>query len=161
MDQTTTTHVVPEAALTIDRASLEFLQNTLDERSALMGKVVIAKVKGVVVMGLGEAKSFHADIIDRATKEVLGESVLLDTDPNRPKIRENVVVEGARFAVSPDSVTIFHESLAFGPFTQRIFADPTQVVVRRFIEARVAEIRRQQSLSAPSDDLQLPPIPES
>jgi hypothetical protein len=160
MDRPLAANLLPETALVLDRGSRDFLQRSLIVGDGVShGKVVFAKEDGIVVLGLGELKSFHVEIIERATREILGYSVLSDSHVDRPKIRCGVIVEGARFLIEGDQVKVYGESLAFGPFRSAIFSEPTGEVVKRFIRSQLQSIREEGALQSLSEKLQIPPRP--
>ncbi len=160
MDRHQVSNHLPETALVLDRASRDFLQRSLTVGGGVShGKVVFAKEGSVVVVGLGELNSYHVQIIERATREILGHSVLLNNDVDLPKIRDGVIVEGARFLTEGDQVQVYGESLAFGPFKSELFSESTSAVVERFIRAQIQSIREEGALRSLADELKLPPRP--
>jgi hypothetical protein len=151
---------LPETALVLDHASRDFLQRSLRLGGGVsQGKVVFAKEGSVVVLGLGDLNSLHVEIIERATSEILGHSVLLDKDVDLPKVRTGVIVEGARFLIQGDKITVYGESLAFGPFRSTLFSEPSTEVVKRFIRSQIQSIREEEALQSLPDVLKLPPRP--
>lgn len=131
-----------------DKKSDEFLKAVIQGEYS-SGKVVIAKIRDVVVLGLGTRAEFHAGIIARAGLEILNQKLVTTTNPDRAQPNPGVVIEGAFFKCSPEGkISISSRSMSFGGFDSRIFEKPTDEVVAEYILARIKSLK---SLNSPAN----------
>lgn len=127
-----------EADIQIDARSQKFLE-LVSEGAFARGKVVIAKVDDQILLGVGSTSSYHSVIISDTARLILQREVATSRDPDTARPQAGTIIEGAYFRYDKltGNVDIYDKSGSFGEFRTRVFTEPTEVVVARFLKGRL------------------------
>lgn len=145
-----------ETAIQTDAASLDLLKKMQQDPFSL-GKVVIGRMNGTVILALGSCREYHSQILERASQNLIGKSLITSTHPDQAKPLAGVLVQGAKFSIEPDgSIKIFDKSGSFGPLRNGIFAEPSSEVVTRYMQKCLALITQATSQQHELNTVNLP-----